>query len=53
MSGPGFTRPDLCSIHAVAEQEKLAKAVRSGFSADGRPLGDDGSTQSAGASGMA
>ena len=41
MSGPGFTRPDLCSIRAAAEQEELAEAVRGGFSADGYPLADD------------
>ena len=41
MSGPGFARPDLCSIRAAAEQEELAEAVRGGFSADGYPLGDD------------
>ena len=37
----GFTRPDLCSIRAAAEQEELAEAVRGGFSADGCPLGGD------------
>ena len=41
MSGPGFTRPDLCSIRAAAEQEERAEVVRGGFSADGCPLGDD------------
>ena len=41
MSGPGFARPDLCSIRTAAEQDELAEAVRSGFSADGYPLGDD------------
>ena len=41
MPDPGFTRPDLCSIRAAAEQEELAEAVRGGFSADGYPLGDD------------
>ena len=41
MSGPGFTRPDLCSIRAAAEQEELAEAVHSGFSADGYPPGGD------------
>ena len=41
MSDPGFARPDLCSIRAADEQEELAEAVRSGFSADGCPLGDD------------
>jgi hypothetical protein len=41
MPDPGLTRPDLCSIHAAAEQEELAEAVRGGFSADGCPLGGD------------
>ena len=41
MSGAGFARPDLCSIRAADEQDELAEAVRSGFSADGCPLGDD------------
>ena len=41
MSGPGFARPDLCSIRTADEQDELAEAVRSGFSADGYPLGDD------------
>jgi hypothetical protein len=41
MSGPGFARPDLCSIRAAAEQEELAGAVRGAFSADGCTLGDD------------
>ena len=41
MPGPGFTRPDLCSTHAAAEQEELAEAVRGGFSAHGYPLGGD------------
>ncbi len=41
MPGPGFARPDLCSIRAAAEQEELAEAVRGGFSADGYPPGDD------------
>jgi hypothetical protein len=40
MPGPGFARPDLCSIRA-AEQEELAEAVRGGFGADGYPPGDD------------
>jgi hypothetical protein len=41
MPGPGFTRPDLCSIRAAAEQEELAGAVRGGLSADGHPpVGD-------------
>jgi hypothetical protein len=37
----GFTRPDLCSIRTADDQEGLAEAVRGGFSADGRPPGDD------------
>jgi Protein of unknown function (DUF2637) len=41
MPDPGFAQPDLCSIRADAEQEKLAEAVRGGFSAAGRPLADD------------
>ena len=41
MSGPGFARPDLCSIRTADEQDELAEAVRSGFSAAGYPLGDD------------
>ena len=41
MSGHGFAPPDLCSIRAAAEQEELAEAARSGFTADGYPLGDD------------
>ena len=41
MSYPGFAPPDLCSIRAAAEQDELAEAARSGFSADGYPPGDD------------
>ncbi len=41
MSGPGFARPDLCSVRAAAEQEELAAAVRGGFSAAGYPRGYD------------
>ena len=41
MPDPGFTRPDLCSIRAAAEQAELAEAVRGGFSADGHPPADD------------
>ena len=41
MSGPGFARPDLCSIPDAARQEELAEAARGGFSADGYPPGDD------------
>ena len=40
MSGPGFARPDLCSIRAAAEQDERAEAVCGGFSAN-CPLGDD------------
>ena len=40
MSDPGFARPDLCSI-CTADEQELAEAVRSGFSAAGDPLGDD------------
>jgi Protein of unknown function (DUF2637) len=41
MSDPGFAPPDLCSIRAAGEQDELAEAVRSGFSAAGYRLGDD------------
>ena len=42
MPGPGFTRPDLCSVPAAAEQVEPAGAVRGGLSADGHLLtGDD------------
>ena len=41
MSGPGFARPDLCSIRAADEQDELAEAVRGGFTAAGYPLGDE------------
>ena len=41
MSDPGFVRPDLCSIRSAGEEDELAGAVRSGFSAAGSPLGDD------------
>ena len=41
MSYPGYARPDLCSIRTADEQDELAEAVRSGFSAAGYPLGDD------------
>jgi hypothetical protein len=40
MPGPGFTRPDLCSMRAAADQEELAEAVRGGFSADCCSPGD-------------
>jgi hypothetical protein len=41
MPYPGFAPPDPCSIRTPGEQEELAEAVRSGFSADGHPLADD------------
>jgi hypothetical protein len=41
MSGPGFTRPDLCSIRTAAGQEERAGAVRGAFSAGCYPLADD------------
>ena len=41
MSYPGFARPDFRSIRTADEQDELAEAVRSGFSAAGYPLGDD------------
>ena len=41
MSGPGFARPDLCSIRTADEHEELAEAVHGGFSADGYQLSDD------------
>ena len=42
MPDPGFTRPDLCSIHAAAGQAEPAGAIRGGLSADGHPpAGDD------------
>jgi Protein of unknown function (DUF2637) len=41
MSYPGPARPDLCSIRTAGEQDELAEAVRSGFSAGGDPAGDD------------
>ena len=41
MSGPGFARPDLCSIRTAAGQEELDQAVRSGFSVGCYPLADD------------
>ena len=33
MSYPRFVRPDLCSIRTAGEQDELAEATRSGFSA--------------------
>ena len=41
MSGPGITRPDLCSIHAATEEAELADAVRRLLNADDYPLADD------------
>jgi hypothetical protein len=41
MSGPGFTRPDLCSISAATEQTEFADAVSGLLSADGYPLDSD------------
>jgi hypothetical protein len=42
LSGTGFTRPDLCSIRAAAEQTEHAEAARDRLTADGRALaGDD------------
>jgi hypothetical protein len=42
MSDPGFTRPDLCSIPAAAEQAEFAGAARGLLSTDGyRQAGDD------------
>jgi Protein of unknown function (DUF2637) len=40
-SYPGFARPDLCSTRTADEQDELAEAAHSGFSAAGHPLGDD------------
>jgi hypothetical protein len=37
MPDPGFTRPDLCSIHAAGEKAEPAGAVRSGHGADRHP----------------
>jgi hypothetical protein len=41
MSGPGFARPDICSIGAVASQERIGGAPRGVRSADGHLLNDD------------
>ena len=41
MSHAGLARPDLCSIRTADEQDELAEAVRSGFSAADDSLGDD------------
>ena len=48
MPDPGFTRPDLCSKRAAAEQAEPAGAVRGGLNVDGRPpAGDDPSAPQA------
>jgi hypothetical protein len=41
MSDPGFTRPDLYSIHAADERAEFARAARDLLSADGCRLADD------------
>jgi len=41
MSGPGFARPNICSIGAVASQGRIGGAPRGVRSADGHPLNDD------------
>jgi hypothetical protein len=41
MPGPGPARPDPCSIRTAGEQDELAVAVGSGFSAAGYSPGDD------------
>ncbi len=41
MSGPGITRPDLCSIHAATKQAESDDAVSRLLSADDYPLADD------------
>jgi Protein of unknown function (DUF2637) len=41
MSYPGLAVSDLCSIRTADEQDKLAEAARSGFSAADYRLGDD------------
>jgi hypothetical protein len=41
MSDPGFTRPDLCSIRAIASRAESAGARHDVLSADGYPLADD------------
>jgi hypothetical protein len=41
MSGPGFTRPDLCSISAATEQTEFADAVSGLLSSDSYPLASD------------
>ena len=41
MPDPGFTKPDLCSICAVASRADCATAARGVLSDDGYPLADD------------
>ncbi len=41
MHYPGSARADLCSIRTAGEQDELAEAVRSGFSAADYSLSDD------------
>jgi hypothetical protein len=41
MSGPGFTRPDLCSISAATKQIEFADAVSGLLRADSYPLVSD------------
>ena len=41
MPDPGFTRPELCSIHAATEQAEPAEAARGGLSAADHLLADD------------
>jgi hypothetical protein len=41
MSYPGSARADLCSIRTAGEQDELAEAVRSGFSAADYSLSDN------------
>ena len=41
MPGPGFTRPEICSIGAVASEGRIGGAPRGVRNADGRPLNDD------------
>ena len=42
MYDPGLSRPDVCSIHAAAEQAEFAEAARGVLGADGcLPTDDD------------
>jgi hypothetical protein len=41
MSGPGITRPDLCSIHAATEPAEFPDAVRRLLSTADYPPADD------------